>query len=129
MNNSLFVCSLEGFRDLSGKGQRFVDGNRPLRDAIGQRGPFDELEDQGRDAIGLFKPVNRADVGIVDRREHLRLSAETCHALGVVGERLGQDFQRDVAAKLGVFRSIDLTHPASAERRDDFIRADASPEG
>ena len=53
------------------------------------------------------------DVGMVQRGEHLRLALEAGEAFGIVGERLGQDFDRDVAIELRVARPIHLSHPAS----------------
>ena len=47
MDDACFVGSFECVDDLSGDGQRFVDGDRPLRDAIGERRPIDQFQDQG----------------------------------------------------------------------------------
>ena len=49
---------------------------RALRDAIGERGPFDEFEDEGRDAVGFLEAVDAADVWMVQRRKELGLAAE-----------------------------------------------------
>ena len=59
---------------------------------------------------------------MIQRRQHLSLAFETSHALGVIGERGGQNFQRDLASEIGVGRAINLTHPARAQGRDDLIR-------
>jgi hypothetical protein len=47
---------------------------------------------------------------------------EARHAFGVAGHRHRKDFQRDIAAKLGVARAVHFSHPACAERREDFVR-------
>jgi hypothetical protein len=39
-------------------------------------------------------------------------------------ERVRQDFDRDIAIKLGVAGPVDLSHPARAEQRADFVRAE-----
>jgi hypothetical protein len=51
-------------------------------------------------------------------------SLEARHAIGIVSERLGQDFQRDVTAKFGVPRPIHLAHATGANWREDLIRAE-----
>jgi hypothetical protein len=61
--------------------------------------------------VCFFDSVDRGNVGMVERGEHLRLALEPCEPLGVLCKDLGQDFQRDVAAELGVSRAIDLATP------------------
>ena len=65
MNDPLLVRRFEGFGDLPGDGERFVDRDRPLRDAVRQRRPLDQFEDQRPDALSLFQPVDAPDVGMV----------------------------------------------------------------
>ena len=65
------------------------------------------------------------DVRMVQRRQRLGFALEARQPLGVVGEGLGQDLDRDVATQLGVGRAIDLAHAAGAEGGDNFIRAEA----
>ena len=48
---------------------------------------------------------------------------------GIVSDGRRQDLQRDVAVQLRVVRPIHLAHPAAAEWRDDFVRADARARG
>ena len=49
--------------------------------------------------------------------------------LGVGGERLGQDLDRDVAIQLRVACAVDLAHAARAERGQDLVRAEACAGG
>ena len=60
---------------------------------------------------------------MIQRREHLRFALEARHALGVVSERVGQHFHRDVAAEPGIARAVHLTHAARAEGGGDFVGA------
>ena len=73
-------------------------------------------------AAGILYAVEGRDVRMVERREHLRLAREARDALGVAGEALREDLQRDVAPELGVSRAIHLAHAASPERAGDRIR-------
>ena len=65
------------------------------------------------------------DVRMVQRRERLGFAREPGEPIGIVRERVGQDFERDVAIELRVASPIDLSHPAFADRRSDFVDAEA----
>jgi hypothetical protein len=43
------------------------------------------------------------------------------------GELLGEDLDRDVTTELRVARALDFAHAALAEKRPDFVGAEASP--
>ena len=129
MDDPLLVCGFEGFRDLPRHRQRIVYGNRPLRDAIGERGPLDQLQHERLDAVRFFKAVDRGDIRMVERREHLRLAFEAREPVGIAREELGKDLQRDVTIELRVTRTIDLAHAACAECRDDLVGAEARAGG
>ena len=90
-----------------------------------QRLALDQLQDDRRLAVGFVEAVDRGDIGVVQRREQLRLALESRDAIRVGHESVGEDLDRDVATELGVARAIDLAHPAGAEWRDDFIRPEA----
>jgi hypothetical protein len=66
---------------------------------------------------------------VIQRGEHLRFALETRHALGVCGEALRQDFERDVATQLRVARPIHLAHAARAERGENLIGTELGPWG
>ena len=53
-------------------------------DALRQGRPLDQFEDQGLDALGLFQPVDGADVGMVQRGEDLGLALEAGQTVGAV---------------------------------------------
>ena len=69
------------------------------------------------------------DVRMVQRREHLRFTAEPSNALGIVRDRGQEDLDRDVAIQLRVARAVDLAHSARANRRKDFVGTKASAGG
>ena len=77
---------------------------------------FDQFQDQ-RDRVGsgfsrtFPEAVDRADVGMIERRQHLRFAAEPREPLGIVRDIGQQDFQRDVAIELRSARAIHLAHP------------------
>ena len=66
----------------------------------------------------------RADVRMVERREHLRLALEAREPIGVAMERLRQHLDGDVAVQLRVACPIHLAHASRAKCGDEFIRAE-----
>ena len=105
------------------------EGNRTAGDAVGERLAVDELEDEHLLTIDLFQPVDRADVRVVERRQHLRFAPEAREPFGSMGEAVRQRFQRDVTTQPCVSGPIDLSHTAGTERRQDFVRTEARTEG
>ena len=69
--------------------------------------------------------MDLTDVRMVQRRNRAGLLLEATDAVGVRGQILWQHLDGDVAIKACVARAIHLAHPAAAEERDDFVRAEA----
>jgi hypothetical protein len=126
VDDALRVRGVEGVGDLRRNGERVRQRQRPGSDPIGQRRPVDQLQHEGVRRAGVFEPVDVPDVWVIELGEDLRLAAEAPQAIGIGGERVGQDLQRDVAVELGVLRPVDLPHAARADGSDDFIGPKAS---
>ena len=125
VNDSFLVCGFECFGDLLRNGESFFDRNRSVSlDALCQRLAGHQLHDQIARAAGLFQPVDRGDVGMIQRRQHLRFALKTGEPFGIVRERFRQNFDGHVAPELGVVRLIHLSHAARANLRDDFVGAE-----
>ena len=99
MNDALLVRRFQGFGDLFGDWQGFVERDRSLLDAVRQRRPFDEFEDQRPDALSLLQPVDAPNVGVVQRGEHVGFTLEAGQPVWVGRERLRQDLERHVAVE------------------------------
>ena len=125
MDDSLLMGRFEGFGDLLGNRQCLVERDRPLRDAVRQGWPLDQLQDQRPDAIRLLQAVDGADVRMVQRGQHLGFPLEPRQPIGVGRERLGQHLQRHVAIELGVAGLIHLPHPAFADLGGDLVASNA----
>ena len=59
----------------------------------------------------------------------LRLALEPRERVGIRGDGLGQNLDRDVPVELPVPRPVHLPHPARAERREDLVGAEARAGG
>ena len=99
-------------------------GSGPLRDPIGKRRAFDQLQDQRMDLATVLEPVDAADIRMIQRGQHVRLAREARPPIGIVHERVGQNLQRDIALQLRVVRAIHLAHAAFADQPRDAIRTD-----
>ena len=121
MNNAAVVGGFERFSDLLRDGQALRKWQRAPGDPIGERPAFDEFEDQKLPALDFLEPVDRADVGMVERGEELRLAPEPADAFGIVDKAWRQRFQRDITIQPGVARAIDLAHPSDAEQRTNLV--------
>jgi hypothetical protein len=64
---------------------------------------------------------------MVQLGKDLRFAAETGKPLGITREGVGQRFERDVAPKSCIARTVDLSHTANAEWRNYLERADPYP--
>ena len=115
MDDPLLVRGFERLGDLLRDRQRLVERDRAARDALRQILALDEFHHERVHAAGLLEPVDRGDVGMIQRRERLRLALEPRQAFGVRGERVRQDLDRDLAAQRRVRRPIDLPHAAFAD--------------
>ena len=66
------------------------------------------------DAVGLLEPVDRRDVRMIQRGEHLRLALEARQALGIAARTAsGRTLIATSRSKLRVARAIHLAHAAA----------------
>ncbi len=96
-------------------------------DDLRQRRALDQLHHQRvnhRSATcrrRVFEAVDLRDVGVVERREHVRLAPEPREPIGRVGNERRQHLQRDIAAELGVAGAVDLAHAPGPQVAEDFV--------
>ncbi len=97
MHDAALVGRLDRGRDLAGERQRLALREGAAREPGGKRLAAHQLEHEVGRPVHLFEPVDRADVGVVERRERLRLASEAGQALRVGGELARQQLDRHVA--------------------------------
>ena len=86
MDDPLLVRCFEAVRDLPGDRQRFIEGNRSPGDALRQILANHQLHDERMGPVRVVESVDLRDVGMVERRQHLRFSVEARQSIRVVGE-------------------------------------------
>ena len=97
-----------------------------LRNPFRQRLALHELEHQCRDAIHLLEAVDRADVRVIERRQHPRFALEAREAFGMAREEPRQDFDRNVPTEPLIVSAIDFAHATDAQWRADRIGSEPS---
>jgi hypothetical protein len=115
MDDPLLMRRVEGVGHLLRDRERLVERERAARQPVREGFAVDQFEDEELLAVRFVETVDRANVRMVQRREHLGFTAEPGKAFGVVREAVRQQFQRDIATKLRVSSAIDLAHPARPE--------------
>ena len=65
--------------------------------------------------------MDRADIWMVQGRGRSRFAPKSFERLRIMGDIVGQEFERDEAPKLSVFCFVDDTHPTPAELLDDPV--------
>src|SRR5215468_6285171 len=111
MDDAALMRALERFSNLLRNHQSLIYGNCALRDAIGQRRALHQLHHERI----LFDAVNNRDIRVIQRSEYLRLAPESSHSIGIVGEDLRKNLDRDFAVESGVGGTVDLSHTAFAD--------------
>ncbi len=119
MDDALFVRRFERVGDLRGDRQRVAEGHRSAGNDRREVVAVHQLHDQRH----RFDAVNGRDVGMIERRQHLRLARETRQSIGVVGKQRGQHFEGDVSIECGIACAIHLAHTSLSEQAEDLVRA------
>src|SRR4029453_18707678 len=99
MNDAVLVCSFERLGDLTRNWNGLIERNLPLRDGIGERRPFDKLEDEGLRTVRILKAIDSSNIRVVEGSEELSFALEPCESIGIEREQVGQDLQGDVAIR------------------------------
>ncbi len=120
MDDAFFVGGFQARGDLAGDGESLFERQGTL-----EVGAFDQFHHQR----ALLDAVDGGDIGMIQRRQHLRFAFEARHVLGVAGQRRWQHFDGDVAIQLAVAGAVDFAHAAGAEGRDDFVGAELVTRG
>ena len=154
MNDALFVRGFQRLGDLTCDGESLGDRYRPAGDVRGQVLALDQFhhERDGGSCRGgpcarpfavfgkgahngsvkgthegcpyVLQSIDGRDVGMIHRREGLRLACESRQPFPVARERRGEHLDRDVAVELGVAGAKHLAHPTRANGVHDLIRSE-----
>ena len=128
MNDAFRVGCIQRVGHLDAQRQRSRDIERLAADVLAKRLAVQQLHHQEWMARRLTDVVNRANIGMIQRRSRPRLALETL-SRSLRRKSLRQNFDGYVAMQPRVPRAIHLAHPALADGREDFVRPEFSPAG
>jgi hypothetical protein len=91
-----------------------------MRNASGTGGPaeilpFHQFKYEPVGNAGFLHSVNRCDIGVVQRSQSPRFTAQAREAVGIARKLGGQRLHGDVPTEFRIARPINLAHPASAQ--------------
>ncbi len=124
MDDVLLVRRFDRVSDLNGQPQRLIGPDGAVRDTLGQRLAFDQLEDQELLRVGLLEAIDCRNIRVIEGRQHLRFALEAREAIGIAGKFDRQRLDRHVAPEPRVTSPPHFAHAALAERSGDGIWAD-----
>src|SRR5208282_4398709 len=124
MDDSSAVSRVERVGDLDGQREKHLVLGRSPRDAMLQRHAFEKFHGNKRLAILVADIVDRADVGMVQRRSSLGLALKARQRLRITGNVFRQKFKRHKTVKPRVLGLVDNSHAAATELLDNAVVRD-----
>jgi len=119
------VGRFERMRDLLRNRECLVEWNRSLGYPVRERRPFNQFEDERREAVRFFDTVDGANIWVIQRRKRFCFALKASHALRVGDEQFRQDFERDLPIEPCIACAIYDSHSASADLGRHFVDAKA----
>ncbi len=114
-------AALERVGDLRPELHDLVERQRALLQPVREGLALEQLHHQ-EVRVSLVPDVEeRADVGVVERGDRLRLALEPLAPLLVLSEADGEQLDGDAAVEAGVLPPPDLAHSAGADRRRQLV--------
>ena len=127
MDNAFSVRRVQGVGNLGCQIEQQLNLQWLTQEAMLQRDAIEKLHRDEGAAFFFADVVNRADVGMVQRRCGFRFAPESFQRLTIVGQLFGQELKSNEAVKPYVLGLIDHSHPAAAQLLDDAVVRDGLP--
>ena len=129
VHDPLLVRRGQSLRDLHRVVDRLARGDRARAQAAAQRLAFEQLRHDVRRAVVRPEFVDRRDVRVVQDARRPRLRLEALQAIRILRERRRQHLDRHLAPEPRVARAVDLSHPAGADGRENFVGTELATGG
>src|SRR5208283_283325 len=125
MDNALGMRGIEGVGDFGGEGEDYLGIHGAAADAVLEGGAFQKFHGDVGLLAALADVVDGADVGVIQRRSGAGLAAKAFESLGIAGDGVGQEFERDKTAEFAVLGLVNDAHATAAELFDDLVAGDS----
>jgi hypothetical protein len=123
MRDPFAVRLIERISNLYGVLQHLLDRQRALRQPCGERFPFDVFHYEIVNSVLMANVMESADVRMIQAGDCSRFSLKSLAQFQVTGMVIWEDLDGNDSVKTGIAGAVDLAHPASANTREDFVRA------
>ena len=98
MDDAFLVSRLQPLGNLLEERKGFTERDGASHDPLGQGLARHELHHQKVRPVRLFEPVNRGDVGMIQRSKEPGFALEASQALFVLCESFQDDFDGDISS-------------------------------
>ena len=115
MDNARAVRRVQRIGNLDAELQNLLDGHGSGADRVLQRHPVEVFHGDEALALEGVHVVNRADVGMIQRRSGARFALEALKRHRVARKAFRQELQRHASAETQIFGKIDDAHAAAAQ--------------
>ena len=115
MDNAGFVGPGKSFGNLHGDSDDFADGKITGGEKFAQGFSFDEFQNEEIDAVLVADVVKGADIWMREAGDGAGFVIQAFAEIGLLGEALGKDFDRDVAAEASIESAVNFAHATGAE--------------
>ncbi|HZM95205.1 MAG TPA: hypothetical protein VFB92_17375 [Vicinamibacterales bacterium] len=129
MNDALLVRRFERLGNLLRDRERLIERDRTSSHALREIVSLDQFHHEGSHAPALFEAVDGGDVWVVQRGEGLGFTLEAREPISIVGERLRQRLDGDVAIQFRIASAKYLPHSPFPDAGDHFVDAEANAGG
>src|SRR6267378_7849378 len=121
VNDPFGVGSIQGIGDFDANGNHGVQFHGPARDDELEGRAVEKLHSDETLAVVLADFINGANVGVVQSGSGASFAAETLESMRVTDQIVGEEFESDKAAEVGVFGLVDDAHAAAAQLFNDAV--------
>ncbi len=122
MHNAAAMRFFQSIADFDPVFQNLRDRHRPFSKPIGQGLALQTLHHQVVHTVLMADVVERANIGMVQRRDGSRFALETLPGFGVFGKMLGKNLDCNGAVESRVPGAIHFAHSARPKRRLNLVR-------
>ena len=121
VDDPLRVGRIQAICNLNRQVQQLIRLKRLAFDAVFKGLSFQQLHGDEGPAFEFVDVMNGADVGMIQCAGGARLTLEAFQSLSIRGKALGQKFEGNEAAELGIFGLVNYAHPAATQLFEDTV--------
>jgi hypothetical protein len=124
MHDALGVSRIQGIRHFDPYAQNTIEFQWPVLYEVLQRFSAEVLHDDEQPVFMLSDFMDRADVGVIERRRSPRLPTKPLQRLRLLAHIFRQELERDETSEGCVFGLVNHAHSAATDGFQDAVMGD-----